>query len=302
MSEATHSAAKELAAMAQLALLGAVWGGSFLLMRVAAPEFGPFALVEVRLLFGALVLLPFVYRARNRLAGRWLVLFMIGMIYSAVPFTLLAWSTSVAPAGISAIANSMTALFAVVFAGLMFGERIGFHRALGLASGIIGVVVMVDMPMAGVPIGWAALAATMAAACYGLAGNLVKHHLAGLPAVALGGATLSCSAVMLSPMAIWHWPEQTISTTVWASAITLGVLCTGIAYAFLFRLVESIGPSRTATVTYLVPLFGVAWAWLLLGEPVTPGMMIAGVLVLGGVALSQPRRRSLRAKPDSNHC
>jgi len=157
---------------------------------------------------------------------------------------------------------------------------------------------MVDMPMAGVPIRWAALAATMAAACYGLAGNLVKHQLAGLPAVALGGATLSCSAVMLSPMAIWHWPEQSISPTVWASAITLGVLCTGIAYAFLFRLVETIGPSRTATVTYLVPLFGVAWAWLILGEPVTPGMIVAGVLILGGVALSQSRRRQSGARLD----
>lgn len=284
------TATEELKAMAELVLLGAIWGGSFLLMRVAAPEFGPFALVEIRLVFGALVLLPFVYRARKRLAGRWHVLFAIGMINSAVPFTLFAWATSIAPAGISAIANSMTALFAVLFAGLMFGEKIGIRRGFGLASGIIGVIVMVGMPMAGVPVGWAALAATTAAACYGLAGNLVKRHLAGLPPVALGGATLSCSAIVLSPMALWHWPDQPLSATVWASAITLGVLCTGIAYAFLFRLLETIGPSRTATVTYLVPLFGVAWAWLVLGERVTPGMMIASVLILGGVALSQSRR------------
>ncbi|WP_376690279.1 DMT family transporter [Wenzhouxiangella sp. EGI_FJ10409] len=290
MSDTPHATADELKAMIELVLLGAIWGGSFLLMRVAAPEFGPFALVEIRLVFGALVLLPFVYRARHRLAGRWRVLFAIGMINSAVPFTLFAWATKIAPAGISAIANSMTALFAVLFAGLMFGEKIGTRRGFGLASGIIGVIVMVGMPMAGVPVGWAALAATTAAACYGLAGNLVKRHLAGLPPIALGGATLSCSAVVLSPMAIWHWPEQSINATVWASAITLGVLCTGIAYAFLFRLLETIGPSRTATVTYLVPLFGVAWAWLVLAEPVTPGMMIAGALILGGVALSQSRR------------
>lgn len=284
------TATDELKAMAELVLLGAIWGGSFLLMRVAAPEFGPFALVEIRLIFGALVLLPFVYQARKRLTGRWHVLFGIGLINSAVPFLLFAWATAIAPAGISAIANSMTALFAVVFAGLMFGEKIGIRRGFGLASGIIGVIFMVGMPMAGVPVGWAALAATTAAACYGLAGNLVKRHLAGLPPVALGGATLSCSAVVLSPLAVWHWPEQSLTLPVWASAITLGVLCTGIAYAFLFRLLDTIGPSRTATVTYLVPLFGVAWAWLVLGEPVTAGMMIAGVLILGGVALSQSRR------------
>jgi drug/metabolite transporter (DMT)-like permease len=290
MMDPTHPVTDELKAMAELVLLGMIWGGSFLLMRVAAPEFGPFALVEIRLIFGALVLLPFVYRARKHLAGRWHVLFGIGLINSAIPFLLFAWATAIAPAGISAIANSMTALFAVVFAGLMFGEKIGIRRSFGLASGIIGVIVMVGMPMAGVPVGWAALAATTAAACYGLAGNLVKRHLAGLPPIALGGATLSCSAIVLSPLAIWHWPEQPLTVNVWASAITLGVLCTGIAYAFLFRLLETIGPSRTATVTYLVPLFGVAWAWLVLGEPVTPGMMIAGILILGGVALSQSRR------------
>ncbi|NBB92803.1 MAG: EamA family transporter [Gammaproteobacteria bacterium] len=290
MSDSTRTPAHELKAMAELTLLGAIWGGSFLLMRVAAPEFGPFALVEIRLVFGALVLLPFVYRARRRLAGRWHMLFAIGMINSAVPFTLFAWATAIAPAGISAIANSVTALFAVLFAGMMFGERIGIRRGFGLASGIIGVVVMIGMPMAGVPVGWAALAATTAAACYGLAGNLVKRYLAGLPPVALGGATLSCSAVVLSPMAVWHWPEQTLSAAVWASAVTLGVLCTGVAYALLFRLLEKIGPSGTATVTYLVPLFGVAWAWLVLAEPITSGMLIAGALILGGVALSQSRR------------
>ncbi len=275
--------------MAELTLLGAIWGGSFLLMRVAAPEIGPFALVEIRLVFGALVLAPFVYRARKRLAGRWPVLIVIGIINSAVPFTLFAWATKIAPAGISAIANSMTALFAVVFAGLMFGERMGIRRGVGLIMGIIGVGVMVGMPMAGVPVGWAALAATMAAACYGLSNNLVRRYLAGLPPTALGGATLSCATVVVLPLAIWQWPEQSLSATAWASAITLGVLCTGIAYAFLFRLIETIGPSRTATVTYLVPLFGVAWARLVLGEAITPGMMIAGALILGGVALSQSR-------------
>lgn len=282
--------ASELLVMAELMLLGAIWGGSFLLMRVAAPEFGPLALVEIRLLFGALVLMPFVYRARSRLAGRWPVLFGIGLVNSAVPFSLFAWATAIAPAGISAIANSMTALFAAVFAGLMFGERIGPHRTIGLVAGIAGVIVMVGMPMAGVPTGWAALAATTAALCYGLAGNLVRRHLSGLPPIALGGATLSCSALLLAPLSIWHWPNEPVSVTAWASAVTLGVLCTGVAYAFLFRLLDRIGPTRTATVTYLVPLFGVAWAWLVLGEALTPAMMIAGALILGGVGLSQSRQ------------
>ena len=284
------SPTSEFRVMAELTLLGGIWGGSFLLMRVAAPEFGPLALVEVRLVFGALVLLPFVYHARRQLEGRWPVLFGIGMINSAIPFLLFAWATAVAPAAISAIANSMTALFAALFAGWMFGDRIGPRRTTGLVAGMAGVIVMAGVPMTGIPVGWAALAATAAALCYGLAGNLVRRYLGGLPPIALGGATLSCSAVMLLPLAIWHWPEHPVSVTAWSSAITLGVLCTGIAYAFLFRLLDRIGAARTATVTYLVPLFGVAWAWIILGEPLTPATMVAGLLILGGVALSQSRR------------
>ena len=276
--------------MAELTLLGAIWGGSFLLMRMAAPEFGPLALVEIRLVFGAMVLMPFVYRARHLLKGRWPTLFAIGMVNSAIPFLLFAWATAVAPAAISAIANSMTALFAAVFAGWMFGDRLGPRRTMGLVAGVAGVVVMAGVPMTGVPVGWAALAATMAALCYGLAGNLVRRHLAGLPPIALGGATLACSAIVLLPLAVWQWPDQSVSNAAWTSAILLGVLCTGVAYAFLFRLLDRIGATRTATVTYLVPLFGVAWAWFVLGEPLTPATMTAGLLILGGVALSQSRQ------------
>lgn len=290
MTEQTGTPLSELRVMAELTLLGAIWGGSFLLMRLAAPEFGPLALVEIRLLFGALVLSPFLFRDRRQLEGRWPALFMIGMVNSAIPFALFAWATAIAPAGIAAIANSTTALFAAVFAGWMFGDRLGPRRTIGLVAGMAGVIVMVGMPAAGVPTGWAALAAAAAALCYGLAGNLVRKFLAGLPPIALGGASLSCSAIVMMPFSIIFWPTGPVSTTAWASAIILGVVCTGIAYAFLFRLLERIGATRTATVTYLVPLFGVAWAWTVLGEPLTASMLTAGLLILGGVALSQSRQ------------
>lgn len=286
----TVSSRQELRAMIELLLLGIIWGGSFLLMRIAAPEFGPWALVELRLLAGSLVLLPLVLRARRQLAGRWPVLFLIGAINSATPFALFAWATMVAPAGISAIANSMTALFTVIFAALMFGERVGLIRTLGLLLGIAGVLVMLGAPATDGAVGPAALAATLAAACYGLSNNLTRRHLSGLPAGALGGATLLCATLLALPLALWQWPQVNPSAAAWGSALTLGILCTGIAYVYLFRLIEAIGPSRTATVTYLIPLFGVAWAWLVLDEPVTSAMILAGALILGGVALSQRRQ------------
>jgi drug/metabolite transporter (DMT)-like permease len=273
----------------ELTLLGTVWGGSFLLMRVAAPEFGPVPLVELRLAFGALVLLPFLWPAWSQLRPVLGRLAAIGMLNSVIPFLLFAWAAQRAPAGIGAITNATTVLFTALVAFLVFGERIGHRRALGLLAGLAGVVVLAAGKTAGIDVTWAAIAGTVAAACYGVAANLIRKHLVTLPATSVAAATLSCGALLLAPFAVASWPVAAPSSMAWGAAVLLGVLCTGIAYAFFFRLIARIGPARAATVTYLVPLFGVGWAWAVLGEPLTLGMAAAGALILGGVALSQSR-------------
>ncbi|HJY40631.1 MAG TPA: DMT family transporter, partial [Steroidobacteraceae bacterium] len=106
----------------------------------------------------------------------------------------------------------------------------------------------------------------------------------------VAAGTLLCASVLLAPFAILSWPRTAIPLHSWASAILLGVLCTGIAYLIYFRLIYRVGATRASTVTYLIPLFGVIWAWIVLGEPLTLTMAIAGALILGGVALSQQRK------------
>lgn len=275
----------------ELAVLGAIWGASFLFMRVAAPEFGAFALVEVRLLSGALVLLPFLWLARRRFPLRlWAVIAGIAAINTALPFVLFAWAAGRAPAGIGAIANAMTVPFTALVGHLFFQQRIGPVRAAALAIGFVGVVVLASGRSAGASVGLAAAAGTLAAFCYGLGVHLVRRHLGGLPPAALAGATLLCASLMALPLALWHWPAAAPSPLSWAAAVALGVLCTGLALVGYYRLVERIGPARTSTVTYLIPLFAVAWAWWLLDEPVTIAMLLAGALVLGSVAVSQRAR------------
>ncbi|MFB9069246.1 DMT family transporter [Pseudofulvimonas gallinarii] len=272
-----------------LLVLGAIWGGSFMLQRVAAPEFGALALVELRVLFGTLVLLPFLVAAWPRLKPyRWR-LALIGLLNSAVPFVLFAWAAGRAPAAIGAITNSMAALFAVLVAALMFRERIGARRGIGLLAGFAGVIVLVGGRSVGLDTVWAGIAGTLAALCYGVAGNLVKRWLTGLPSTATAAATLAWTTLLLAPWAIASWPQARPGTNAWVCAIILGLVATGAAYAMYFRMIERMGPSRAATVTYLVPLSGVAWAWALLGEAVTPTMVFAGALILGGVALNQAR-------------
>jgi drug/metabolite transporter (DMT)-like permease len=276
----------------ELLALGAIWGASFLFMRIAAKDFGSFALVEVRLLLGGLILSPFLWRERKRIAGAlWWKIAGVGAINSAIPFVLFAWAAQRAPAGIGAISNATAAMFTALIALLFFGERINGRRAIGLVAGFVGVVVLASDKTAGASVWQAALAGTFAAFLYGIGANLLRKHLSGIPAGANASATLLCASVLLSPLAIATWPDQPIPPLSWACAIMLGVLCTGVAYMLFYRLIYRIGAPRASTVTYLVPLFGVLWAWLLLDEPLTFGMALACALILGSVALSQQRAK-----------
>ncbi|MGN6112396.1 MAG: DMT family transporter, partial [Luteimonas sp.] len=242
----------------ELGVLGAIWGASFLFMRVAAKDFGPFALVEVRLALGSLVLLPFLWKARAQFPARlWPTVALIGAINSAAPFLLFAWGAERAPAGIGAIANAMTVLFTALVGFLFFGEKIGRTRAFALLVGFAGVIVLASGKTRGANIGGAVAAGAAASFLYGIGINLVRRHLTGLPPAAVASATLGTSALLTLPFALTQWPAQAIPATSWLAVGLLGVLCTGAAFVFYYRLIARIGASRASTVTYLIPVFGV---------------------------------------------
>jgi drug/metabolite transporter (DMT)-like permease len=273
---------------AELVALGAIWGGSFLFMRVAAKDFGPFPMVASRLLFGSLILLPLLLRARKtiRFSHLWKML-LLGALSAAIPFTLFAWGAERAPAGIGAIANSMTVLFAALVAFVGFGEKIGTRKAIALVAGFIGVLILASGRTAGENVAPAALAGAAAAFCYGLAANLIKKYLSDIAPTAVAAGCLLGATILMAPLAALTWPDAPIPAKSWLAVLALGVLCTGLAYAFYFRLIQRVGAPRAATSTYLVPLFGVAWAWMFLGEAVTPTMAVAGAIILGSVLFSQ---------------
>jgi drug/metabolite transporter (DMT)-like permease len=277
---------------AELIALGAIWGGSFLFMRVAAPDFGPVALVEVRIVLGALSLMPFLWRARRAITGAlWLRLAIVGVMNSAIPFTLFAWGAERAPAGIGAIANSMTPLFTALVAFAVWREAISVTRAIALIVGLIGVVILASDRVSGSNVMLAAIAGTIASFCYGIAANLTKRWLSTIPPAAAVAGTQTCAAILLAPLALANLPAAPVPLRSWLCAAALGVLCTGIAYALLFRLIARVGAARAITCTYLIPLFGVGWAWLFLDEVPTATMAAAGVLILGSVIVSQREAR-----------
>ncbi|MBN7135578.1 drug/metabolite transporter permease [Lysobacter enzymogenes] len=272
----------------ELPALAAIWGISFLFMRVAAPAFSPVPLVELRLALGGLVLAPLLWRARAQFPLRsWPKLALVGAVNSAVPFVLFAWGAERAPAGIGAITSAMTVLFAALVGLVFFGEKIGGRRALALLGGFAGVGVLAAGKAAGAGIGWAVAAGCAAAFLYGVGLHLVRRHLGGLPPAAVASSTLLSAALLMLPLTLAQWPAHAIAAPAWGAALMLGLLCTGLAYLLFYRLVARIGAARTSLVTYLIPLFGVAWAWLLLDEPVTASMAAAGALILAGVWLAR---------------
>lgn len=283
---------------AELLLLAAIWGGSFLFLRIATPKFGPVSLVDVRLALGSLVLSPFLWRARRQLAAAgWFKIAAIGLVNTLLPFLLFAWSAERAPAGVSAIVNSMAVPFAALAAFALFGEKIDARRLAGLAIGLVGVFVLAGGDVDGAGLGPAVVAGTIAAFLYGISANLVKRHFSDLPAAAVAAATLAWGAVLLAPFAVWQWPSAPIPVQAWLSLLALGVVCTGTAYAIYYRLIQRVGAPRATTVTYLVPIFGVLWAWLALGEPLTMSMGAGGALILGGMLLGQLQSRASHTRP-----
>jgi drug/metabolite transporter (DMT)-like permease len=291
LSTVSAAAAPRWLTLGELLLLGAIWGASFLFMRVAAGSFGPFALVAIRLSLGGLVLLPFSWRTLRRIELRlWLLLTGIAIVNTAVPFLLFAWASQRAPAGVVAITNSTTVLFTAVFGWLLYGERIRGWRILGLVSGFVGVVVLASAKTGGASTWPAVCAGTAGGLLYGAGANLSGRHLIPrLPPAAIAAATLLASALLLAPVAAWTWPTERIPATSWISAICLGWACTGMAYLLYYRIMGRIGAAGVTTVTYLIPLFGVLWAWALLGEALSLDVAVAGALILGGVALGQRR-------------
>jgi drug/metabolite transporter (DMT)-like permease len=274
----------------ELLVLGAIWGAAFMFMRVAAPAFGPMPLVELRLALGALCLLPFLWHERRRFtASVWLRVTGIGMVNAAIPFALFAWAAERAPAGISAICNSTTAMFAALVAVFFFGERLQGRRAIGLVLGFLGVVVLASGKTEGGSVLVAAIAGTIGAASYGIGINLARRYLEGLPPYAVACANLLSAAILCAPFAFLAWPDAQAPASAWWSAVALGLVCTGLAFGMYYRLLYRVGAQRAATVSYLIPLFGVCWAWLVLGEAITATMAMACALILLGVALSQQK-------------
>lgn len=275
-----------------LMLLGVLWGMSFLFVRVAAPEFGAVALIEVRVVMAALMLLPLLVAGRgvSEVRRHWRGVALMGILHYALPFCLFAYSMLTLTGGYSAIINASSPLFAAAVAWVWLGERLPPPRMLGLMVGLAGVVILVwhrlEMNYGSVALVLAVGASVLASFCYGLAAVMARKRLTGISPLALSGGSMLVAAVALLPFAWWFWPEVAPSPRAWAMALALGGACTALAFVVYFRLIASVGPTRAITVTFLIPVFAVLFGALFIGETLTPPMVVGGVVILLGTAMS----------------
>ena len=288
--------------VAELLALAALWGGSFLFMRVAVPAFGPFALAFLRVFGAALMLVPLL-AARGELASlrrHWRPIAVVGFVNSALPFLCFAYAALTINAGVSAIFNSATPLFAAIVAWLWLGDRMTPLRIAGLAIGFAGVLwIGWDKADFG-PGGSAAAigACLLATMSYGIAPSLTKRRLGGVPPLAVAAGSQVAAAIFLAVPALLAWPAQAPSAPAWGMVALLAFFGTGLAYLLYFRLIANAGPANAVAVTYLIPIFAVAWGGLFLGERLTLPLIAGCAVIFVGTALATgmlPRRSARRA-------
>ncbi|MHC0036944.1 DMT family transporter [Pseudoneobacillus sp. C159] len=281
--------------------LAALWGASFLFIRMAAPSFGPFLTIQIRVTIAAVALLFFlqISKAPLYLREKWKQYLMIGALNAAIPFTLIATAALYLPASMSAILNSLTPLFTALVLWVWMKENLSLRKWIGTVIGVIGVVVLVGwstIPFTDKVI-LAVVLAIISTILYGIAGVYAKKTFAGVPALSLAFGQQMGAAILLLPFTLTQLPDSTnkITTVAVLAVIALAIFCTAIAYLLYFYLIEKVGPTKTLSVTFLIPVFGMIWASLFLKEHITVGMLVGLLVILGSVFLiSDVRVKAIR--------
>jgi drug/metabolite transporter (DMT)-like permease len=278
----------------ELLALAALWGASFLFMRLGAAEFGPVALSALRVGLATLALLPLLWWHGHAAALRmhWRAIAVVGVTNSALPFVLFSLAALAINAGLSSIFNATAPLWGALIAWLWLGDRLTRVRVAGLAIGFVGVLWLAWDKASlkpgehGVSTGVAVAACLAATLCYGFGANYTKRRLSGVSPLAVATGSQLAATVVLLPPALWLWPTSAPSAIAWASIAGLALLCTAVAYLLYFRLIYHLGAARAITVTFLIPVFGVVWGALFLGEALSAAMVLGCAVILLGTALT----------------
>lgn len=291
--------------VAEFVLLAALWGASFLFMRLGTVQFGALPTAAVRVVIAALFLLPFLAWQRQGpvLWRHWKALLVVGLLNSGIPFVCYGFALQSISTGLSSILNATVPLFGALIAWLWLNDRLSASRTAGLVVGFVGVALLawnktgLQAGAPATPALWAVAACLLATLCYGIAASYTRRYLEGVPPlVTATGSQLGAAAVLALP-AWWAWPTTPPDAQAWLALVAVGVLCTGAAYILYFRLINSAGPARALAVTFVIPVFALLYGVLLLGESISLAMVLCGAVIVCGTALATGLLRLPRMGP-----
>ena len=270
-----------------LVALSAIWGSSFLFIKVGVEELEPAVVVCGRLFVGALVLLPVVV-ARGGVSGFRAMLVpivVLGALNNALPYWLLSFAETRIDSGLAAVIQAAAPIFTVLLAVRIDpSQRVAGPRLVGVALGFVGVALLVGLQDGGELLG--AIAVVGTALCYAVSVLYAGRAIRSYSPLDVSAGQLSVGALLTLPAALLQWPADAPSVKVVGAVVVLGVFGTGIAYLLYFALIVRAGASRAILVTYLVPAFALVYGWLILDEPVTASALAGLTLILGGTALA----------------
>ncbi|MBK7548685.1 MAG: EamA family transporter [Rhodoferax sp.] len=270
--------------------LAAMWGASFLFMRMGAAEFGVFATAGLRVAIAAAFLTPILWFSGHwgELRRKAVAILFIGLLNSGIPFALFSYAVLSISTGLTSILNASVPVICAVIAWLWLKDRPGNSRILGLLIGFGGVILLAGEKASFKPggTGWAVLACLLASICYAFAASFTKRYLTGVHPLATATGSQIGATIGLALPTFWFWPSHMPGLTPWLALLALGVVCTGVAYILYFRLIERAGPARALAVTFVVPVFALTYGGLFLGEQLTLWMLMCGVIIVCGTALA----------------
>lgn len=282
--------------VARLLLLAAIWGSSFLLIKVSLEDFGPLHIVAGRLVLGAAFLLVVLKSRKMPLpAGRdvWRALAVMAIVSNLIPFTLISWGEESITSSLAAILNATTPLFTAAIASLVLdGERLTLLRAGGIAMGFVGVAVIVGVDVGGSEV-LGELAVVGASLSYGIGFVYARRRLVGRAdgPIALSAGQLVVAAAIATPLAATTGGDFQVSPLAALCVAGLGIAGTGLGYVLYYSLVTNVGATSASFVTYLLPIFGVLLGATLLDESLGLNTVVGAALVIAGMAVAEQAAR-----------
>ncbi len=273
-----------------LFILAALWGASFLFIRIASPALGPFITIELRVFIAGMVLLLYAIFSRKKLdiLERWKEYLILGGVNAGIPFTFIAIASLNLPSSIASILNATAPVFGGIIAWFVLDERLTLKRIAGMIISFVGIIILMgwnSLPREGI-IFLSAGASITASFFYGIGIVYIKKKFQGADYLSMSIGQQLGAAIVVFPTIFIPFENKYINANVILSIIALSILCTALAYFFYFYLIEHAGPTKAIAVTFLIPFFGVLWGVIFLKETITLGMTIGLIVIIIGVFLT----------------